>query len=339
MKKISILDCTLRDGGYVNEWNFGKEKIALIKEGLENIKMEVIELGFLRNEPYSENRSIFNTISSVNPILEERKKGVVYSLMAEMANEYPLSMLTKRENSTIDIIRYAFWKRKIDEAYEYAKGIAEKGYLLGVQPTRIEQYSKEEFAQLCKKFSQLHPLAIYVVDTFGLLKKKDFIEYVRIADQYIGQDTAIGYHAHNNMQQAFSNAVTFVELDLQHDIMIDVSAFGMGRGAGNLNSELMLHYLNEQYNKDYNISYLYQLWDKAIKNIYENYEWGYNLYYFIAASNACNPLYASYFINKNVTLTHFMKIIELIQGSDKYLYSAEKAEAYYSSTISWRNEK
>lgn len=330
MNNIKLLDCTLRDGGYVNNWEFGYNGIKNIIKRLEKSGIEIIELGFMRDEPYKKDRAIYNSTKQIADVIGEKKEGITYAALIEMANYFPLEKLTERNVSGPDAIRYSFWKRKLDEAYEYGKMIVEKGYKLCVQPTRVEQYSEKEFAEMIELFSTLKPYAIYIVDTFGLLRKKDLIKYARIADKYMQKNIILGYHAHNNMQQAFNNATAFAELELDRAVMLDGSVYGMGRGAGNLNMEMIMSYLNDDYGKEYNVEQILKCWDEGISYIYEQEKWGYSLPFFIAASMELNPNYAIYYSKKkSLDVVDMHRIFEKIQGADKYLYSNEKAENFY----------
>ncbi|WP_044292848.1 hypothetical protein [Robinsoniella peoriensis] len=334
MKKIKILDCTLRDGGYVNNWEFGYNNICNIRNKLEITGADILELGFMRDEPYQKHRAIYNSIEQVTDIIKEKKEGTIYSALIEMANYYPLNLLDARKEDGPDLMRYSFWMRCIDEAYEYASKIVEKGYLLGVQPTRVEQYSDKQFASMCEHFSQLNPYAIYIVDTFGLLSKEKLIHYARIADEFVGEGVLIGYHAHNNMQQALSNAIAFTELDLKHDVVIDASVYGMGRGAGNLNLELIGNYLNYAEPDRFKINSVIDIWDQALQEVFERQPWGYSLEYFLVAANQCNPDYASFYLNNypDMKVSELIKILDKIQGANKYLFSIEKAKLFYQQS-------
>ena len=332
MGNVKVLDCTLRDGGDVNNWEFGENNIQNICEKLEQTNVDIIELGFMRDVNYDPNKSLFRTIEQANHVIRSQKENIIYSALVEMANPYPLELLEQKKEGGVELLRYSFWKRCIDEAYEYASKIREKGYQLGVQPTRVEQYSDEEFGLMCRRFSALKPFAIYIVDTFGLLTKEQLIRYARIADENVGDGIRVGYHSHNNMQQAFSNATTFIEMGLQHDVVIDASIYGMGRGAGNLNLEMICNYLNAITPHRFAETPIYQAWDDCLHEIYSRLPWGYSLEYFIAAANQCNPNYPYYYKKQypKMSVEQLKRIFDLITGEDKYLYSEAKAEAYYT---------
>lgn len=329
MSKIQILDCTLRDGGYTNNWQFGRQAILDIKKALEDIGVKFIELGFLREEEYEENRAIYNSIENISHMIGEKREGTIYGTFIEVANYFPLEKLENRTEKAPEALRCSLWKRALDDAYEYFTQIKKKGYLLCCQPTRIEQYSEKEFGELCKRFSELHPYSIYIVDTFGVLDKEALIRYAQIADENMAPDIILGYHAHDNMGQAFRNACAFVEQDYGNRIIqLDASMFGMGRGAGNLRLEQILEYLNRQFGENYDLTPIYKIWDQYLCDALEEHPWGYQLAYFIAAQNACHPNYASYYLRRGLKAEVISRIISQIRGADKYLYSDIKAEQY-----------
>lgn len=335
MSDIRVLDCTLRDGGYVNDWRFGQSHIHSVRQKLDTAGADIIELGFMRDEAYDPDRAVYNSIQQLVPIIGKKKPGTIYSALIEMANFFPPERLAPRCPEGPDLMRYSFWMRCLDEAYEYCQGIVDKGYLLGVQPTRVEQYSDEQFASMCRRFSELKPFAIYIVDTFGLLTKDQLIRYAKIADDNVGAGIRVGYHAHNNMQQAFSNATTFLELGLQHDLVLDASVFGMGRGAGNLNLELIGNYINASQPGRFDIGAMTEIWDETLEDIHYRLPWGYSLEYFLVAQAQCNPNYASYVLaeHPDMKVSDLCRMVQKIQGDDKFLYSRATAERIWRQVM------
>lgn len=323
MAEVLTLDCTLRDGGYVNNWEFGEEKTKTIVSNLEKAGVDVIELGFLRCESYEVGRTVFEEMNYIKNIIPTKKPNTKYAALVEMANYYPLEKLPKRSEETVDIIRYSFWKRKIDEAYEYAKYIADLGYELFVQPTRVEQYSDEEYKELILRFSKLNPRAIYIVDTFGLLTRDDVERYARIADEYLPAHILLGYHAHNNMQQATANVDHLMKLGLSHDIIIDSSVYGMGRGPGNLPTEIWTNYVNNNYVEKYHPEYCYEIFDNCLKEIYEEIPWGYSMAYLLTALKKGNPSYATWMLDHGLTISQINTVLNTMSYEDVIRFSEE----------------
>lgn len=336
MGTIKILDCTLRDGGYINDWCFGKNAIADMSVKLAQTKVDILELGFLKNEPYQEDRTVFNNMEQVKKFIGQKQPNTEYAVMCEVVNPLPLDMLSPADETTADIIRVIVWKTKhdndgnivdaLDEGYAYCKGIVEKGYKLCVQPARVDQYSDEEFSSLVKRFSTLNPLAIYVVDSWGTQNPEGLLHYMHIADTNLPANIAVGYHGHNNMMQALSVAQAMIKENFSRNIIIDASIYGIGRGAGNLNLEIITKYLNETGGKEYYIPPMLEVYDQYIKAIYEQEPWGYSVPYYMTATYNCNPSYAKWIRQHNVSYLSARRGIEALQRQDKVIFSKKIAE-------------
>ena len=140
----------------------------------------------------------------------------------------------------------------------------------------------------------------------------------------------LGYHSHNNMQQAMGNASAFTEMHLHRDIILDACVFGMGRGAGNLNLELFAEYMNENFDKQYRIEPMLEIIDEYLNDIYREHFWGYSLPLYLSAANGCHPNYAIYFASKGtLTVKSYNEILKSIPKEDKALYNKDKAEKIY----------
>lgn len=330
MGKVSLLDCTLRDGGYINDWNFGREAIHGILRGLAQTGIEMIEVGFIKGDGYDENRTLFPNITSFQNVLASKNAGIKYVGMLDMNAPVPVERLTPYDEKSIDGIRVIFKRNKIEEAYEYCYKIKELGYMLFVNFVSTDQYSDEDFIRGIKKFSSLQPDAITIVDTFGVLKKEDLLRYAMLADHNLDRKIMLAYHAHNNLQQAFGNAEALLELNLKRDVCIDATIFGMGRGAGNLNLELFAGYMNEQHNTQYQIAPMLEIMDEYLNDFYRTKFWGYSLPLYLSASLGCHPNYAIYLAEKNtLSVKAFDELMKQIPDEDKLVFSKETAEKYY----------
>lgn len=304
MGNINLLDCTLRDGGYINDWRFGEDAIADMTEKLADTHVEVLEVGFLKDEPYQPDRTVFRSMEQVKKLINPKKPVVQYAVMCEVVNPLPLELLEPCDKDSADIIRVIVWKTKhdkdgrvvdaLEEGFRYCKGIVEKGYKLCVQPARVDQYSDEEFIAMVRRFATLNPMAIYVVDSWGTQNPEELLHYMHLADENMDRSITLGYHGHNNMMQALSAAQAMIKEKFSRDIMIDASVYGIGRGAGNLNLEIIAKYLNEHYGKAYEIMPMLDVYDKYIAAIYRQEAWGYSIPYYLTAKYNCNPNYARF---------------------------------------------
>ena len=330
MGHVYLLDCTLRDGGYVNDWRFGRDTIKGFGHKLAKTGVEMFEVGFLKGDTFDEDRAVFPDFESLKKMISPKDKKMQYVGMLDMSAPLPKERIPKCDGSCLDIIRIIFKKDKIDEAYEYCQYVQNLGYKISVNFVGTDMYSDVEFVEGIQKFNTLNPFAMAIVDSFGLIKRKHFLRLVYLADNNMAPGVTLGYHAHNNLQQAFGNAEALVEMNLKRDLCIDACVFGMGRGAGNLNLELFAEYMNENYDTKYRIEPMLEIMDEYLNDIYQKRFWGYSLPLYLSASTGCHPNYAIYLAEKDtLSVKAFNELLNGIPKEDKAKFSKEKAERYY----------
>ena len=330
MGNVYLLDCTLRDGGYINNWEFGEETIKGFGRKIAQTGIEFFEVGFIKGDTYHPDRSVFPDIESIAPMIAPKAEGMKYVGMLDMSAPIPLERITPYDGSSVDGIRVIFKKDKVDEAYCYCEKIQELGYFISVNVVGTDLYTDAEFIDVIEKFNALDPYAFSIVDTFGLIKKKQFLRLAYLADNNLKEGIILAYHAHNNLQQAYGNAEALVEMNLKRGLIIDACVFGMGRGAGNLNLELFAEYMNENYGTHYKIEPMLEIMDEYLNNIYRTKFWGYSLPLYLSASTGSHPNYAIYLAEKDtLTVKAFNELLQSIPADDKARFSKDKAEKYY----------
>lgn len=298
MRKYSILDCTLRDGGYINNWNFGLKPALSIVQSLCNAGVEFVEVGFLSKESgfTDVNSSVYNNLSDLK-IFDNVSLGNSQLVGMIAYGKFPEENIPPADQSSVKIIRVIFKKNQADQALAYCKKIIDKGYKVFVNPTHTYDYSDQELLTLISKVNEISPFGFSVVDTLGILQEKQLLHMFSVIDFNLKPEIVLGFHSHNNLQLSFSNSVALINSKSDRRIVIDSSLSGMGRGAGNLCTELILKHLNDNEGFSYNLIPVYEVIDNYIKPIFEKKSWGYSLPYFLAASNVCHPNYALYLSN------------------------------------------
>lgn len=311
---VHLLDCTLRDGGYVNDWRFGDDSAKEIVALTGRSGVEYAELGFVRTDPYESNKMQFSEMSQISRLF--CPSDVKLAAMVEIGYGYPVSLFPRRSRQTVDLVRLIVWKRMMAEGLAYAQALLDKGYDVAVQMTRTEQYSIAEFSDAAAGFSALGVKAVYIVDTFGLLTQSRLFEYANAADRVLAPGVRLGYHAHNNMQQAFSNATALCEHPWHRDLMLDASVMGIGRGAGNLCLELIEKYLCENFDGAYRSEFLYACADRHIRKIYEKTPWGYSIPYLLSAVNGRNPSYVARLTEAGLSFSQMDAVFKRMREQD-----------------------
>ena len=330
MGEAYLLDCTLRDGGYINDWRFGENTIRGICRLLAQAGLDYIEVGFLKGDTYDADRSMFPDTDSFSNVICPKSTHSKYVGMLDMSAPVPITQIKPRNESTIDGIRVIFKKDKLDLAYEYCKKVKELGYFVTVNFVSTDQYTDKEFIDGIERFNTLYPAVMTIVDTFGMIKRKQFMRLVYLADNNMAEGVMLGYHAHNNLQQAFGNAEALIEMNLKRDVLIDACVFGMGRGAGNLNLELFAEHMNDSREKNYKIEPILEIMDSYLNEIYRTKFWGYSLPLYLSATAGCHPNYAIYLAEKNtLTVKAFNELLQRIPSEAKGRFNKEKAEFFY----------
>lgn len=330
MNKIHVLDCTLRDGGYCNSWEFKKENIHKIIKGLINANIDVIECGFLTDrERYSSDITKYNTVAEISEFIPSSRNDQTFVAMVNYG-EYDVEQLPKYDGSSIDGIRVAFHKKDLSEALTLCHKIQDKGYKVFVQAMVSMAYSDMEFLELIEQVNLLNPYAFYIVDSFGMMKRKNLTRLFYMVENNLNENIWIGFHSHNNMQLAYSNAQALVDSHTNRNLLIDSSIYGMGRGAGNLNTELFLEYLNENVEGKYVLKPLFGVIDEVIIKFYQENYWGYSLPNYVSAAHWTHPNYAMYLSDKNsLTVQAMDEIFDMMDPDKRYEYDKSYIEELY----------
>lgn len=298
MKGIKILDCTLRDGGYLIDSRFGESGIKGLIQGLTSSGMEIIEVGFLKDEPHVAGSTVFNNASQIENYLPQDRRSASYVCLADYSR-YSIEKLEPYTGASIDGVRACFFKNEQDGVMEFCRKIKEKGYKLYVQPVDVLGYSDYELIQLISQVNSLGPEAFSIVDTFGSMYPEDLERVVHLIHHNLDSKISLGFHSHNNLQMSFSLAQTFVRLmQGKREIFVDTTLEGMGRGAGNTHTELMGHYLNRRYQGCYDLDVLLDLIDNYIDGYKKEHKWGYSIPYFVAGTNSTHVNNVNYLVKK-----------------------------------------
>ena len=314
---LKVLDCTLRDGGYCNEWRFGNRNTKTIAASLVEANVDIVELGFLTNRvSYDPEVTKYTDLAQMAAMIPADRAGKLFVCMVNYG-EFELEQLPEYDGSSVDGIRVAFHKKDRYEALRFCEGIKNKGYKVFIQAMVSLNYTDEEFLELIRLSSAFMPYAFYIVDSFGVMKRRDLLRLFYTVEHNLAQGIAIGYHAHNNMQLAYSNAQALVDIRTNRDRIIDSSVFGMGRGAGNLNTELFVAYLNDNLDTDYRIKPLLGIIDRILNRFYQMAPWGYSLPNYLSAKHNAHPNYASWLDGKKTLTVEDMDSIFQMMEPDK----------------------
>ncbi len=315
---IRLLEVTLRDGGYVNDWKFGLECARKFIDGIYAAGIRDIEIGILGQGRRSYGDTLFNSFDQIKELLIRKNLNCNYYVMMNQADSSDYTV-PQRSNETPDIIRLAYFKNAWKDAVKTAEILQEKGYGVFLQAMATFLYDEYELQQMITAVNQVRPRALYLVDSFGTMYNEEVRNLLLKIDDKLSKDILLGFHAHNNMQMALSNTIAYINTLPHRKLMTDASIFGMGRGAGNTPLELLAHYTNKHCGTEIDITKLLTLYEECISSIYKQYEWGYSIRYFITALKESNPVYGWYLSTKGIdTVQEIERIIEAIPPEKRF---------------------
>ncbi|MCH5252489.1 MAG: aldolase catalytic domain-containing protein [Lachnospiraceae bacterium] len=330
MKRVNILDCTLRDGGYLVDSQFGNTAIKGILRGLTESGVDVIECGFLKDEPHKNGSTVFNNASQIRGYLPEDRKNASYVCLADYSR-YTIDHLEPFDGTSIDGVRACFFKEERYKVMDFCRGITERGYKLYVQPVDILGYTDTELLELIDMVNELEPYAFSIVDTFGSMYKEDLQRVFFLIHHNLCASARIGFHSHNNLQMSFALSQEFVEMTQGlRRIVIDTAMAGMGRGAGNTNTELVMQYMNRKHNSGYDIDSLLDLIDNYVDGFRSQSEWGYSIPYFLAGSYSAHVNNISYLSTKaGIASRDINYLLNRLGSMDRKRYDYDLLEKIY----------
>ncbi len=295
-RNVKILDCTLRDGGRIIDCKFENDTISGIARNLVNAGIDIVEIGFLRDHKlvdYKENSTFFTETAQIIPFIPEDRKNSIFVAFIDF-DMYDFSVLEKCDGKSITGIRVGFTKsqfmNKRQELRECLLKVKEQGYTLFIQGVNSLGYSDKELLEVIEFVNAIEPYSYGIVDTYGGMYLEDMVHYYNLVDYNLQQDICIDIHSHNNFQSSFTFAQEIIRLSGgKRTIILDATMEGMGKCAGNLNTELIVDYLVRKKEYDYNIDLILDTIDCYLAPYKSNYSWGYSIPAFMSGIYKAHP--------------------------------------------------
>ena len=276
---IQITDCTIRDGGYLFNKNPSCDYIKGVMQGLADAGIDFVETGFLQKNVSGESLVYHNSVD-VRRYLPKNNGHTNFLGFCDNSRYSP-DLLDEYDGQSFKWLRISFAKYEIAPSLEFCRKAQEKGYIVQFNPMDAISYSEEEWEDLISQVNQIMPGSLSIVDTFGAMYLEDLIRIFTHLDRILYKGIKIGLHSHDNLglSNALAETMIYLAEKTGRDVVVDGSLFGMGRGAGNANTELLADYINKHHNGHYNIPALMDTIEKYIVPL--NIRWGYDLPMFV----------------------------------------------------------
>lgn len=333
---VQLLDCTLRDGGLglediaktvPSEKGMTRASTDQIINDLAESNIDIIELGSVE---ISDNDKrcfcIYRDIESISKTMPLQKNPNQMFAALYRGPDTPIEDIPDWNESLCKAVRVIIRYSELQKSLDFCSALSEKGYKVFVQPMLTMRYTKEELDLMIRQASLMNAYALYFVDSYGYMQYSDVEYFFNKYDSGLAPDIKIGFHSHNNMNLAYANVLHLLNLKSDRSIIIDSCATGMGQGAGNLQTELIVPYLNDVFSKEYNFNKVLDVCEEVEKYTPSG-KWGYSVVRLIPAVHKTAYKYALALRNQyGLRYSDINRILENIPEKLRYRYTAENTE-------------
>ncbi|MBI4979457.1 MAG: aldolase catalytic domain-containing protein [Spirochaetes bacterium] len=276
-KEIKVLDCSIRDGGLINNWQFSDEFVRANYRALAESGVDYMEIGYKASktqfDPKVYGKWRFCADEDVRRIIDGITPEVKLSCMVDIGRVEDKDIVQQTE-SPFSMIRVACYIKDVDKAIDLCNMIMDKGYETTVNIMAVSTNLDREIDEALNDLSKTSIPTVYVVDSYGAMYCEDVTFLVKKYRDALPGKT-IGIHTHNNRQLAFSNTIQAI---IDGADMLDASVYGIGRGPGNCCLELLMSFLQ---NPKYKLRPILKLIQEEYLSLREKIEWGYIIPYMV----------------------------------------------------------
>ena len=288
-----ILDCTLRDGGYYNDWDYSFDLVKRYSDAMAAAKIDIVELGFrtLQSTQYL-GATAYTTDAFIERLAIPQSLQLAVMLNAkELLNAADQrtairSTFSRRANSQVSMVRIAANRNEVATLGPAIEELRELGYDVALNLMQISEIALEHitaFGQQAKSFDVAYA---YIADSFGSLRPANLPPIMRALGDGFG--AAIGCHLHDNMSYALANTIEAIDAGA---VIVDSTIQGMGRGPGNVRTEYLVMELARRGQTQAVVQPLVNLVEQEFAEMKKTYGWGSSLYYFQSANLSVHPTY------------------------------------------------
>jgi 4-hydroxy 2-oxovalerate aldolase len=293
---IKVLDCTIRDGGLVNNSRFEDDFIRAVHQTCIAAGIDYMEIG------YKGSRKIYSPKEfgcwkycdedDLRRIVGDGGTDLKLSAMADAERtDYHEDILPKSQ-SVLDMIRVATYIHQIPTAVDMIKAAHDRGYETTLNLMSVSVVPEHELDEALEILSKTEVDVIYIVDSFGSLYSESIQALTRKFLMYAGAvGKKVGIHTHNNQQLAFANTIESLILGASY---LDSTVAGLGRGAGNCPTELLLGFLK---NPKFHIRPVLKCIQDHIVPLRKKISWGFDIPYMVTGQLNRHPKAAISFLD------------------------------------------
>ena len=310
--KIKVLDCTIRDGGLINNHDFDEKFVRGVYKALSEAGVDYMEIGYKNSKKLFSEKEFgkwkFCEDEVIKRVTDGIESNTKISVMVDIGR-VELDDLKPATESPVDMVRVASYVKDIDKAIDMVNHFHDKGYETTINMMAI---SKDKGSELDEALAQIEAEAkadvIYIVDSFGSLYQEQIEELIKRSKSIL-KTKEVGFHGHNNQQLGFSNTI---EAIIHGANYLDATIYGIGRAAGNCPLELLVGFLK---NPKYDIRPILDIISNSFIPLRDKIEWGYIIPYAISGMVNEHPRTAMA-LRKSAKKENYREFFEKLTGQD-----------------------
>jgi 4-hydroxy 2-oxovalerate aldolase len=279
-KEIKVMDCTVRDGGLMNNWQFSDDFVKAVYQACVESGIDYMEIGYKSSESAFSRDEVgpwkFCDEKDLRRVVGSNKTHLKLSAMADIGRIEPGDILPAKD-SVLDMLRVACYVHQVDKAIALAEHCIDKGYEVCINLMAVSKVNEMALDEALQDIGKCRVPIVYIVDSFGSMYSQNIEHLVQKYSKAL-PDKTLGIHAHNNMQLAMANTITAI---IENCNMLDATLLGMGRGAGNCPVEILIAFLK---NPKYRLLPLLDVIQNHIHSLQKDILWGYHIPYLITGA-------------------------------------------------------
>ncbi len=315
--KYKILDCTLRDGGYYNNWLFSKKLAQDYLYAMSKSGIKYVELGFrspVKNVYKGQNWYTSEEYLNKLSIPKNLSIGVMVNVFEITSGPGGIKKTTdllfkNKKFSKLKFVRLASHINEVDNAFKICKILKKKGYKVAVNIMQISEHSDKNIIDVGKKASKTKPDILYFADSLGSMNEKKILDVIKNLRSYWSGD--LGIHTHDNLGKALSNSIFSMKNNVT---WIDSTVTGMGRGPGNAKTESLILEVNNYPKIYFDLLPILKIIDKYFEKMKAFYKWGTNPFYHLAGKYSIHPTYIQEMLSQKIDDSKILKIINQLKN-------------------------
>lgn len=275
--KIKVLDCTIRDGGLINNHYFSDDFVRAVYKALSQSGIDYMEIGYRSSRELSPSEDYgdwkYCDDDKIKQIIDGVESNIKLSIMID-AHRIKEQEFAPADQSPVDMVRTALYVKDIDKAVEMINKAHDLGYETTANVMAISKETEKDLVGALRKLAATPVDVVYSVDSFGALYGEQVKYLIKLFKKHM-PDKEIGIHCHNSLQLAFANTIEGI---IQGANYVDGSLYGMGRGSGNCCLELLIAFLK---NPKHDLTPILKVIQDYMIPMCEETEWGYIIPYLI----------------------------------------------------------